>query len=211
MQSKQQQFIDLVTRVQNCSLCPRMNDRKRVLSSTNGSLDSVIVFIAEAPGRLGADMYGIPLYGDQTGRNFEFLLTNAGLKRDEIFITNAILCNPRTSSGYNDSPNLSEIRNCSSFLRNTLEIIKPEYVAPLGTKALSALNVITKHQITLASGVGKLFNWNGYQVYPLYHPGPRAMIWRDKAEQMRDYGILADVIFKNSINGKSHYEVIKTE
>jgi len=71
MKSKQLQFADLVERVQSCSLCPRMTQRTRVLGPPNGNLDSSVVFIAEAPGRLGADKFGIPLFGDQTGRNFD--------------------------------------------------------------------------------------------------------------------------------------------
>ena len=195
MPSKQSRFTDLVTSVQNCSLCPRMKDRRRVLGLANGSLDSVVIFIAEAPGRLGADKYGIPLYGDQTGKNFEFLLLSAGIKRGEVFITNAVLCNPRTSDGLNDSPTRSEIQNCSSFLRETIDIIEPKYLATLGAKALAALNVIKEHQIKLAECVGKSSSWNGCQVFPLYHPGPRAAIWRSTAQQVNDYNLLGRRIF----------------
>src|SRR4030043_19536 len=113
MQSKQSRFASLVTRVQDCSICPRMGQRRRVLSASNGSLESSVVFIAEAPGRLGADRFGIPLFGDQTGRNFESLISNAGISRDSIFITNAVLCNPRKAGGNNDSPTTTEARNCS--------------------------------------------------------------------------------------------------
>ena len=191
--SKQSLFTDLIARVQHCNLCPRMQNRKKVLGSSNGSLDSPILFIAEAPGRLGADKFGIPLYGDQTGRNFEMLIASAGLKRESIFITNAILCNPRTLDGNNDSPTLLEIRNCSQYLRETLEIIKPRYVVPLGAAALASLNAIKPHQIKLSEGVGKLFLWNGYQVYPLFHPGPRAFVRRTKAQQLEDYKTLAEL------------------
>ena len=194
--SKQSLFTDLIARVQHCNLCPRMQHRKRVLGSPNGSLDSPVLFIAEAPGRLGADKFGIPLYGDQTGRNFEMLIASAGIKRESIFITNAILCNPRTLDGNNDSPALSEICNCSQYLEETLGIIKPKYVVPLGAAALASLNVIKPHQIKLSEGVGEFFSWNGYQVYPLFHPGPRAFIRRPKRQQMEDYKTLADLMDK---------------
>src|SRR4030042_6887023 len=117
--SKQLQFDNLVERVAHCSLCPRMLSRTKVLTSLNGSLDSQIIFVAEAPGRLGADKYGLPLHGDQTGRNFEMFLNHSGFYRDSVFITNAVLCNPRSIDGNNDSPTISEIRNCSSFLDET--------------------------------------------------------------------------------------------
>ena len=194
--SKQSLFADLIARVQYCNLCPRMQHRKKVLGSLNGSLDSRVVFIAEAPGRLGADKFGIPLCGDQTGRNFEMLIASAGIKRESIFITNAVLCNPRTPAGNNDSPTLLEICNCSQYLKETLEIINPKYVVPLGAAALSSLNAIKPHQIKLSEGVGKLFSWNGYQVYPLFHPGPRAFIGRTKTQQVEDYIALAHEVDK---------------
>jgi len=170
-----------------------MQHRKKVLGSPNGSLDSSVLFIAEAPGRLGADKFGIPLHGDQTGRNFEMLIASAGIKRESIFITNAVLCNPRTPDGNNDSPTLLEIRNCSIYLKETLEIVNPKYIVPLGAAALASLNVIKPHQIKLSYGAGKLFSWNGYKVYPLFHPGPRAFIWRPKHKQKEDYKTLAEL------------------
>ena len=195
--SKQALFADLIVRVQQCNLCPRMQHRKKVLGSSNGSLDSSILFIAEAPGRLGADKFGIPLYGDRTGRNFEMLIASAGINRESVFITNAVLCNPRTPDGNNDSPTIAEMRNCSQYLKETLEIIEPKYVVPLGAAALAALNIINPHQIRLSEAAGKLFSWNGYKVYPLFHPGPRAFIWRKKAEQIQDYGNLAKLLVKH--------------
>jgi DNA polymerase len=72
-----------------------MCNRRKVLSANNGNLNSKVVFIAEAPGRLGAECTGIPLYGDKTGENFEMLLGNIGWKREDVFITNSILCNPQ--------------------------------------------------------------------------------------------------------------------
>ncbi len=191
-------FADLIARVQHCNLCPRMQHRKKVLGYPNGSLDSPVLFIAEAPGRLGADKFGIPLYGDQTGRNFEMLIASAGLTRGSIFITNAVLCNPRTPVGNNDSPTPAEIHNCSQYLRETLEIIKPEYIVPLGAAALVSLNAIKPHQIKLSEGVAKVFMWNGYQVFPLFHPGPRAFIRRTKAQHVEDYRTLVNVLDKHS-------------
>lgn len=195
--SKQALFADLITQVQQCNLCPRMQHRKKVLGSSNGSLNSSVLFIAEAPGRLGADKFGIPLYGDQTGRNFETLIASAGLDRESIFITNAVLCNPRTTDGNNDAPTPAEIRNCSRYLKETLEIIKPKYVVPLGAVALASLNAIEPHQMKLSEVVGKLFSWDGYQVYPLFHPGPRAFIWRTRAQQVEDYRTLTQLVGKS--------------
>src|SRR5438046_3124119 len=97
-------FAQLVQTVQACRLCPRMEGRTRVLGPANGPMSARILFVAEAPGRFGGDRSGVPLSGDRTGRTFTELLGAAGLRRDEIFITNAVLCNPRDHAGRNDRP-----------------------------------------------------------------------------------------------------------
>ena len=191
---KNSQFNDLISYANDCSLCPRMESRKRVLSRANGSLDSKVLFIAEAPGRLGADKYGIPLFGDQTGNNFEYLLEHAGLRRDTVFITNAVICNPRNDIGNNASPKSSEIQNCSHILGLTIEIVNPRYIVTLGAKALQALQCISPHDIKLSEHVANLVHWNSYHVLPLYHPSPRAMIHRPISDQISDYLFLGSVI-----------------
>src|SRR4051794_39073251 len=94
-------FAALVARVQACERCPRMAGRARVLGVANGSRRPRILFVAEAPGRFGGDRTGVPLHGDRSGAIFEALLAAAGLSRAEIFVTNAVLCNPRDPAGRN--------------------------------------------------------------------------------------------------------------
>jgi uracil-DNA glycosylase len=57
----------------DCPNCPRMKDCQPVLRMKESDLNKPIMFIAEAPDRLGAEISRIPLYGDQTGDNFEEL------------------------------------------------------------------------------------------------------------------------------------------
>src|SRR5688572_16878629 len=74
-------FLTLVEAAQTCQRCLRMEGRTRAFGPANGPLDARVLFVAEAPGRLGADRTGVPLSGDQTGRNFEALLGGAGIAR----------------------------------------------------------------------------------------------------------------------------------
>jgi uracil-DNA glycosylase len=191
-----ERFSALVQRVQSCRQCPHMNGRARVFGPANGSVDSRVVFIAEAPGRLGADRWHIPLFGDQTGRNFEELLEAAGLQRDEIFITNAVVCNPRDTHGRNKSPNRQEVRSCSAHLCATLDIIQPEVVVTLGHVALRAVSLIAPHTVQLARDVGRQIPWNQRLLVPLYHPGPRACIRRPLAQQQEDFARLGRFLEK---------------
>ena len=94
-------YDTLCAQVQGCRKCYRMNESARVLSRAAGRIDAKIMFIGEAPGRLGADSSEIPFHGDKAGHNFEELLEFAGLTRASVFVTNAVLCNPRDASGNN--------------------------------------------------------------------------------------------------------------
>jgi uracil-DNA glycosylase family 4 len=177
----------LVARAQACRLCSRMEGRRRVLGAGNGPLDARVLFVAEAPGRLGGDKTGVPLVNDQSGRNFARLLEAAGWRRDEVFVSNAILCNPRDAQGRNDAPARAEIRNCSVHLRDLLAILDPPYVAALGRVALDALALITPHAIELRRDVATGVPWDGRTLVPLYHPGPRAQLHRPFIQQQEDF------------------------
>ncbi len=186
-------FAALVRDAQACRACPRMEGRRRVLTPANGPLSARVLFIAEAPGRLGGDKGGVPLTGDASGRNFLRYLMAAGLKREDVFVTNAALCNPRTERGTNAPPSASELRACSSFLARTLDVVQPQIIATLGSKALAALHLISPHSYTLRDHAAVAVSWNGQTLYPLYHPSPQVAIsptGRSHAAQEADYAAL---------------------
>jgi uracil-DNA glycosylase family 4 len=188
--AKEHAFMGLVANVKSCDLCPRMSGRMRVLGPSNGDPHARVMFVAEAPGRLGADRSGIPLHGDQTGRRFETLLNEAGLDRGSVFLTNAVLCNPRDSQGRNSAPLSGEVHNCSNHLRTLIELVDPLFVVSLGRVALHALSLVESHGMQLSSDVGRVIEWHGRRLIPLYHPGPRALIHRELQFQLADFRLL---------------------
>jgi len=187
-------FADFCQAVGDCTLCSRMTERSKVMSAANGNVEAKVVFVAEAPGRLGADRTGVPLHGDRTGDNFESLLGNVGWHREELFVTNAILCNPRKENGNNGTPTKEEIRNCAQYLEMTLELVNPAVVVPLGIVALTALQMVHPHGLSLKQDVSRSHPWAGRVLVPLYHPGPRALIHRSLAKQRSDYMRLAKLV-----------------
>lgn len=174
-----------------------MCGRAAVLSDLNGPVNARVMFIGEAPGRKGADRTRIPFSGDQSGKNFDRFLSAAGLKREEIFITSAALCNPRSVSGANRRPTTQELRNCSDFLRRTIELVNPEVIVTLGGVALEALKRLHDHHLTLRDDAAKIGRWNDRRLIPLYHPSPQVLITtRDEKAQMRDYRVVERAIGK---------------
>lgn len=189
---KAAEFSRLMAEVQACRLCSRMKDSARVLNYSAGSLSADIMFVGEAPGRLGADETEVPFHGDKSGRNFEDLLAFSGLNRSIAYVTNSVLCNPRDANGNNSTPLPVEVQNCSGFMRRQIQLIQPKLVVTLGAVALKALESIEPHGLTLNTHVRTLHNWFGRGLIPLYHPGQRAMLHRSFANQRSDYQFVAE-------------------
>lgn len=188
-------FEELAAEARACRICERMQDKTAVLSELNGSIFPKVFFIAEAPGRQGADRTRRPFWGDKSGENFQVLLDSIGLKREEIFITNTVMCSPRSDTGANRRPARSEIRNCSEFLKRQIDLIDPKVVATLGSVALDGLNVIEPHSLTLKENAANAIKWNGRILVPLYHPSPQVIITvRNLEQQTRDFSALRSAI-----------------
>jgi DNA polymerase len=150
------------------------------------------MFVGEAPGRQGGDRTRVPFSGDQSGRNFSRFLASINLKRDTIFITNAVLCNPRKPSGANRKPTVAEVLNCSEFLRRQIEVINPRVVVTLGVVSLAALRLVEYHDLSLRQAVGQIHEWNGRLLVPVYHPSPQVLAsHRREAAQLLDYKVIA--------------------
>jgi uracil-DNA glycosylase len=182
------EFQQLAREAAACTLCERMCDRRAVLSRRNGSIRARAMFIAEAPGRNGADRTRIPFSGDLSGVYFEALIASIGLSRREIFITNSVLCSPRRPNGANDKPTPAEVRNCTGFLRRQIEIVDPEVIVTLGSVALGSLSLIDRHSYKLKETVATVLSWSDRLLIPLYHPSPRVInAARPLAAQMEDY------------------------
>lgn len=190
-------FHNLCREAQACRRCPDLTARTAVLSEANGNLTPKVFFLAEAPGRQGADRTRKPFSGDKSGANFQMLLDSIGLRRDEIFITNSALCNPHTLTGANRKPTRTEIKNCTNFLRRTIEIIDPKIIVSLGSVALEALRLIEYHQFSLKTHAACVLHWNRRFLLPLYHPSPQVIASHRRInQQLEDFKVLAKIIKK---------------
>lgn len=192
---KDKKFAQLAAQAAACNQCPAMCERTAVLSKLNGPLTARVMFIGEAPGRKGADRTRVPFSGDQSGKNFDRFIASIGLGRDQIFITSAALCNPRTESGANRRPTKAEVENCSGFLRQTIQIIDPKIIVTLGSVALDALKRIQWHELNLKQAAGTIVHWDGRLLVPIYHPSPQVLAsHRREEEQLKDYGVVGEAV-----------------
>ncbi|HMS60607.1 MAG TPA: uracil-DNA glycosylase family protein [Tepidiformaceae bacterium] len=167
-----------------------MRPGSAVLGPANGGLVAEVLFVGEAPGRLGAGRTGVPFSGDESGKRFDQLLASAGLSRERVFVTNAVLCLPLDARGRNRAPARTEVRACAPWLEATLGLVRAPVVAALGATALAALGCIEPHGLTLGQAAGTCHPWRGRRLVPLYHPSRQAEIHRPWARQVEDWRAL---------------------
>ena len=180
-----------------------MKGCRAILSQANGPLDASVFFVAEAPGRFGAARTGVPFQGDRSGENFETLLSSTHLTRKNVFITNAVLCNP-LQKGNNSRPTTTEIKNCIPYLKATLELVRPQVVVTLGGVALEALNRILNTRFCLMDHAAHPQNQKNFILLPLYHPSPRVIYtYRSLNQQKSDFKKIFQCL-KLSLKLKKH-------
>ncbi len=146
-------------RISNCTRCRLYKNRTNAVPG-EGTYDGEIVFIGEGPGKK-EDELGRPFVG-RAGELLDELLFVAGLKREDVFITNVVKCRPPD----NRDPRKDEKKACLPYLRKQLEMIKPRVICTLGNHATSHFlgsgGISKKH--------GKVFEKDGLTIVPLYHP-----------------------------------------
>ena len=151
-----------------CRKCPLHETRHNVVFG-EGNFKNKIVFIGEAPG-FNEDIQGKPFVG-RAGQFLNELLVEAGLKREDIYITNIIKCRPPN----NRDPTDDEIKACSPYLNKQIQIIKPKLIVTLGnysTKYILKMYSLSPQPISKIHGkvysVDNLFAH--LKIIPSYHP-----------------------------------------
>jgi uracil-DNA glycosylase family 4 len=135
------------------------NDATNLVAG-EGNPDAQVVFVGEAPGA-SEDKQGRPFVGN-AGRFLARLLEDAGLERDDVFITNVVKARPPK----NRDPRVKEVRHYLPWLIAQLDVIEPKVVVPLGRQALAHFAADVK--ITQAHG--HAIERDGRLVFPMFHP-----------------------------------------
>jgi DNA polymerase len=122
-----------------------------------GSPEAEVMFVGEAPGA-NEDKLGRPFVG-RAGMLLEELLAEAGLAREDVWITNVVKARPPK----NRDPKAGEVAHCMPWLEAEVELIGPRVIVPLGRHALKHFAPDAK----IAEVHGRLL---GERLFPLYHP-----------------------------------------
>lgn len=142
-----------------CTKCGLSKTRTNSVPG-KGNFHSDVIFVGEAPGK-NEDKKGEPFIGI-AGKKLSIALEEAGISREEVYITNIVKCRPPK----NRVPTAIERETCQEYLKQEIVIIKPKIICILGNTAFNSLlggSEITKFR-------GKLVK-KGNQLYFLtVHP-----------------------------------------
>ncbi len=173
--SAEQQLEVIARDVKECTLCELFRTATRGVPG-EGNAQAKILFIGEGPG-WHEDQQGKPFVG-ASGQFLTELIESAGLKREDVFITNIVKHRPPS----NRDPLPDEMAACSSYLERQIDAIDPEVIVTLGRFSMS--KYFPGDRISKIHGRPK--NIGNRLVVPMYHPAAalhngslRAMIEED--------------------------------
>ena len=118
--------------VRKCTLC-RLSEGRTNAVPGEGNGFAKIMFIGEAPGR-SEDQQGRPFVG-AAGKLLTEALQEAGLSREDVFITNIVKCRPPN----NRVPKEEERNVCRPYLERQIALINPKIICILGRTAYESL------------------------------------------------------------------------
>jgi DNA polymerase len=147
-----------------------------------GSATAPVVLVGEAPGA-SEDKTGRPFVG-RAGKLLDELLAEAGLQREDVFITNVVKARPPK----NRDPRADEVAHHLPWLEAQLAAIGPRLIVPLGRHALGRF----AGDVKITEAHGRVLERDGHTLFPMFHPAAglrspdvRAKLFAD-ARAMRD-------------------------
>lgn len=161
--------------IKKCRLCRLAMNRLNAVPG-EGRFDADIMFIGEAPGK-SEDKQGRPFVG-AAGKILEEALEGAGIKREDVYITNIVKCRPPN----NRAPLQDEIDSCISYLEKQIKIIDPLIICILGNTAYHTLlkgSSITTDRGKLIEYKGRYYFLTIHPAAAIYNPSLRSVLMDD--------------------------------
>ncbi|WP_456422871.1 type-4 uracil-DNA glycosylase [Thermococcus sp.] len=189
---KEELMKKLEERIRNCRKCPLGELRTNAVPGS-GSYYAKVMFVGEAPG-YWEDQKGLPFVG-RAGKVLDELLSEIGLSRDEVYITNIVKCRPPE----NRDPTEEEIKACSPYLDRQIDIIRPKVIVPLGRHSMRY--ILTKFGFEpepISKIHGKTFEtrtlFGKLVIMPMYHPAAALYKPPIREELRKDFVKLAKLL-----------------
>jgi len=150
-----------------CTKCDLCKTRTNAVPG-KGNFQSDVIFVGEAPGR-NEDKNGEPFVG-VAGKKLSIALNEAGISRDDVYITNIVKCRPPN----NRVPNTDERDTCQEYLKQEISIIKPKIICILGNTAFNSIlggSEITKFRGKIVRKDNQLYFLTVHPAATIYNQG----------------------------------------
>jgi DNA polymerase len=158
--TKKDELRKIAMEVGKCMECILAETRTHTVPG-EGASDAKIFIVGEAPGR-SEDEQGRPFVG-YAGKVLDKALEEAGLKREEVFITSILKCRPPK----NRKPKAPEIAACEPYLKSQIEVISPKVLVALGRFGVKGL---TGKMGKVADLRVEELDHSGVPIVVTYHP-----------------------------------------
>lgn len=128
---------------------------------------------------------------DPTGIFFSELYSDQlKFHRDQLFVTNSVLCLPKKNKFGRNDIKATQRNNCVKFVKAIIDSFKPKIVCTLGEKAFRAMDFIDWHGSKIELSVATKIQWYDRILFPLYHTSKRAQSTRKPYQQKNDWTTL---------------------
>jgi len=185
---------------ESCTRCPLYRDATQAVPG-EGSSHAAFMLVGEQPGDK-EDVAGKPFVGP-AGRVLDQALHDAGIVREETFVTNAVKHFKHEMRGkrrLHKRPNNYEIERCKVWLDFERSLVKPSTIVALGVTAARSL---TGRTVTIGKVRGKPIDMaDGTRLVITVHPSALLRI-EDEDERRAAYrSFVADL--KAAVAASSH-------
>jgi probable DNA metabolism protein len=176
----------------HCTRCPLYEHATQTVFG-EGPADAHLVFVGEQPGDQ-EDLAGKPFVGP-AGELFNRALTEAGIDRAHVYVTNAVKhfkFEPRGKRRIHKKPNAGETTACRWWLDREIHTISPRLIVAMGATAAASL---AGHPVSVLKDRGRVTHFGERAGLITVHPSYLLRL-PDKAAAERELKLfVADLRF----------------
>lgn len=167
---RQERLNQHVAALLQCRRCPRMLPPP----VSGGAVLSKVMLIGQAPGvkePVLAKPFAWTAGKTLFGWFHEFCGMNEAEVRARIYFAAVCRCFPgKTAAGGDRVPAPDEIANCSAWMNDEMDILRPQLVIPVGKLAIGQFMVVSKLDEVIGRTFSMQRNRRAFDLIPLPHP-----------------------------------------
>ena len=191
--SKEELLDRLRREVESCRRCDLWRTRRKPVLG-EGPADAEIMLVGLGPGRQ-EDLQGRPFVG-AAGKFLDQLLSEAGLRREDVYITNVMKCFLPENRATGE-----QVEACAPYLDRQIEIIEPRLIIALGNLAVAYLFGKFGLKVEPMERIhGKLYKFSTLtrsgHIIPMYHPASALRNPSLRGRLVEDWRMLKPILVK---------------